>query len=71
MWNLRNKLNQQAQQRQTHREQDDSQGWREGRWGALSQKEKGLMDMDNSVVIVWEGWYKGLNGNGKIQKSNN
>ena len=29
-------------------EQDDSSGW----GGGLSKKEKGLMDMDNSVVIA-------------------
>ena len=31
----------------------------------LSKKEKGLMDMDNSVVISREQGIKGLNGNGK------
>ena len=31
-----------------------------------SKKEKGLMDMDNSVVTVRREWgIKGLNGNGK------
>ena len=30
-----------------------------------SKKEKGLMDMDNSVVTVVEGGIRGLNGNGK------
>ena len=30
----------------------------------LNKKEKGLMDMDSSVVIAgWKG-YKGINGNG-------
>ena len=34
--------------------------------GALSKKEKGLMDMDNGVVIVGrEEAVRGLNGNGK------
>ena len=32
----------------------------------LSKKEKGLMDMDNSVVIAG-GDIRGLNSNGKIQ----
>ena len=32
----------------------------------LSKKEKGLMDMDNSVVMAG-GNVRGLNGNGKIQ----
>ena len=37
-----------------------------GDWvGDLSKKEKGLMDMDNSVGISGKRWYKGLNGNGK------
>ena len=32
----------------------------------LSKKEKGLMDVDNSVVIAGgEGGIRGLNGNGK------
>ena len=32
----------------------------------LSKKEKGLMDMDHSVVIARErGSLRGLNGNGK------
>ena len=31
----------------------------------LSKKEKGLMDMDNSVVIAQGGGVRGLNGNGK------
>lgn len=31
----------------------------------ISEKEKGQMDMDISVVI--KGWYKEGNGNGKIQ----
>ena len=31
----------------------------------LSKKEKGLMDMDNSVGIVGGGGLRGLNGNGK------
>ena len=31
----------------------------------LNRKEKGLMDMDNSVVIAGEGGIKGKNGNGK------
>ena len=33
----------------------------------LSKREKGLMDMDNSVVIARERGVRGLNGNGKIQ----
>ena len=31
----------------------------------LSKKEKGLMDMDNSVVIAGRRGVRGLNGNGK------
>ena len=32
----------------------------------LSKKEKGLMDMDNSVMTTGgEGGMRGLNGNGK------
>ena len=31
----------------------------------LSKKEKGLMDMGNSVVITGVGGLRGLNGNGK------
>ena len=31
----------------------------------LTKKEKWLMDMDNSVVIVWEGVIRGLSDNGK------
>ena len=31
----------------------------------LSKKERGLMDMDNSVAIVGGGGIRGLNGNGK------
>ena len=31
----------------------------------LSKKEKGLMDMDNSVVIAGGGDRRGLNSNGK------
>ena len=31
----------------------------------LSKKEKGLMGMDNSVVIMGEGSIRELNGNGK------
>ena len=27
----------------------------------MSKKEKGLRDTDNSVVIAWGRWYKGLN----------
>ena len=40
-----------------------------GRLGVegLSKKEKGLMDMDNNVVIMEEGGIKGLNDNGKIK----
>ena len=34
----------------------------------LNKKEKGLMDMDNSVVTAGgQGGIRGLNGNGKIQ----
>ena len=35
----------------------------------LSKKEKGLMDMDNSVVIAGgrRGGVRGLNDNGEIQ----
>ena len=53
MWNLMNKVNLQAKQRQTHRQ---TAGW-EG-WGVegLSKKEKGLMGMGNSVMTVrWGG----------------
>ena len=38
------------------------QGW--------SKKEKGLMDMDNSVGTVGGWGIRGLNGNGKIQLKN-
>ena len=31
----------------------------------MSKKEKGLVDMVNSVVVAGEGSIKGLNGNGK------
>ena len=31
----------------------------------FSKKEKGLWDMDNSVVIAGEGGIRGLHGNGK------
>ena len=52
---------------QSHREQNDSWGWggvREG-GGELSKKEKGLMDLDSSVLIAWEKrGIRGLNGNG-------
>ena len=39
----------------------------EGRLGVegLSEKDKGLMDMDNCVVTAGEGGHRGLNGNGK------
>ena len=41
-------------------------GWGRGYWvEGLSKKEKGLMDMDNSVVITAGRRKKGLNGNGK------
>ena len=33
--------------------------------GGIKQKEKGLMDMDNSVVIAGGEDIRGLNGNGK------
>ena len=33
-----------------------------------SKKEKGLMTMDNSVVIVGVGGIRGLDGNGKKMK---
>ena len=46
--------------------------WGVVRGGGIEQKRKGLMDMDNCVVIVvGEGWVKveegirGINGNGK------
>ena len=59
MWNLMNKLNWQAKQRQTHRwRTDDSQSGGEGVEG-LSKKEKGLMNIDNSVVIAGRRGYKG------------
>ena len=31
----------------------------------LSKKEKGLVDMDNKVMIAGGRGYRGLNGNGK------
>ena len=34
--------------------------------GGFEQKEKGLMDMDNSVLLRGEEGIKGLNGNRKI-----
>ena len=55
---LMNKLIQQAKERQTYRwRSDDSywQGWAGGSrlgGGGIEQKEKGVMDMDNSVVIA-------------------
>ena len=36
--------------------------------GGIEQKGKGLMDMDTSVLIAGGEEYKGINGNGKIQK---
>ena len=37
-----------------------------GGWGGgIEQKGKGLMDMDNSVVIIGARGIRGLNGNGK------
>ena len=44
-------------------------GWGGEGMEGLSKKEKGLMDMDNNVVIVGgEDGIRGLNGNGeKIQ----
>ena len=32
-----------------------------------SKKEKGLLDMDNGVVLAGEQVIRGLNGDGKIQ----
>ena len=37
----------------------------------LSKKEKGLMGMDNSMVITGERGIKGLNGNEKNNKNMN
>ena len=37
----------------------------------LSKKEKGLMGMDNSMVIMGERGIKGLNGNEKNNKNMN
>ena len=50
----------------TDREQDDSYR-RAGGLGmeGSSKKEKGLMDMDKSVVISGGRGLRGLNGNGK------
>ena len=36
------------------------------RGGAIGQKRKRHMDVDNSVVMLGEGGTKGLKGNGKI-----
>ena len=57
--------------RLTHREQDDSY-WEWGGQGGegLSKKEKGLMDIDNSVVTAQRRDVQGLNCNGKIQEKN-
>ena len=58
MWKLMYKLNSQAKQRQTPRASWElwGSGWEmEG----SSKKEKGLMDMDNSVVIAGGRRYKG------------
>ena len=61
MWNLINKLNQQGKWGQAHRWRAGRQLWQRGVRGVerLSKKDKGLMDMDNSVVIVEVGVYKG------------
>ena len=55
---LMNKLIQQAKERQTYRWRSDDSYW-QGRAGGstlggrgIEQKEKGVMDMDNSVVIA-------------------
>ena len=69
MWNPMNKLNQQAKQRQTHRQRaDDSYGGGQGVEG-LSKEEKGLVDMDDGVVIAGGGevGIRGQNGTGKKQ----
>ena len=68
MWNLiKISINKQNGDRLIDGEQDDS--WRGGLGvEVLSKNEKGLMDMENSVVIaVGEGVQGRLNGNGKIQ----
>ena len=36
----------------------------------LSKKEKGLMDVDNSVVIAGVRGIRVINGNGKYNKNN-
>ena len=54
MCNLINK------QRQTHREQADS-SVDAGRLRGGGIKQKGLMDMDNSVVTAGRGGYMGVN----------
>ena len=43
----------------------------EGGYGVegSSKKGKGLMDMDNSVVIVGGEGIRGINGNGKYNKN--
>ena len=56
MWNLKNKLNCKVKHRQTHKwRADDSGGGGSQGMEGLSKKIKGLMDLDNSVVIVGEG----------------
>ena len=41
-------------------------GWEERLGdGGIEQKEKGLVDIDNSVVIAGGGRYKGIDGSGK------
>ena len=59
--------NKQNRDRLTDREQDNSSGSMGGKLGVegSSEKAKGLMDMDNSTVIVGGGGVRGLNGKGK------
>ena len=52
MWNLMNWTNREYGDRLIDGEQDDSCGERRGEVEGLSKKEKGLMDMDSSVVIA-------------------
>ena len=65
-----NTLNSQAKQRQTHRQRADDSQWGEKGVEGLSKKEKGLMDVDNSVVIAGVRGIRVINGNGKYNKNN-
>ena len=66
IWNLwTNWTSKENGDRLINGEQDDSRGWGSGGMEGLSKKEKGLLDMDNSVLILGRGDIRGPNGNGK------